>query len=100
MNIYDRIKLLPEELENLIYKYVFYMNIGGVNKAFNKLLIIKYDTIGVDNQKYYFNKKIKSLLGIDLYKQYNKYPIFYNDYPNWINLKQTIRINNNLYTHK
>ena len=41
MNIYDRIKLLPEELENLIYKYVFYMNIGGVNKAFNKFEPIK-----------------------------------------------------------
>ena len=96
MNIYDRIKLLPEVLENKIYKYVYFMSITNVNNEFNNLLSIRYGTFGIDMQKYYFNKKIKSLLGIDLYSNYhiNAYSRIYNDYPSWKHIKQLINIHN------
>ena len=96
MDIFDRIRLLPEVLENKIYKYVYFMSINNVNKEFNDLLCIKYGTFGIDKQKYYFNKKLKSMLGIDLYSKYhiNAYSRIYNDYPNWKNLKQLIKLNN------
>ena len=38
MDIFDRIRLLPEVLENKIYKYVYFMSINNVNKEFNDLI--------------------------------------------------------------
>tara|TARA_B000000557_G_C20793981_1_gene452377 strand:+ start:1555 stop:1860 length:306 start_codon:yes stop_codon:yes gene_type:complete len=96
MNIYDRIKSLPIELENKIYKFVYFMNLNDINNEFKNLLFIRYGMFGIDKQKYYFNKKIKSILGIDLYSRYqrNTYSRIYNDYPYWGRLKQLIYINN------
>ena len=84
MNIYDRIKLLPEVLEDKIYKYAFYMNIKPVNIEFNNLLSLMYGKHCVNNQTYFFSDKIMATSG---------YALQYNNYPTWCNFKYINKIN-------
>tara|TARA_B000000557_G_C20793981_1_gene452376 strand:+ start:1237 stop:1530 length:294 start_codon:yes stop_codon:yes gene_type:complete len=84
MDIYDRIKLLPEVLEDKIYRYTFYMNIKPINIEFNNLLCLMYGKHCVNNQTYFFSDKIMAA---------NGYALQYNNYPTWHNFKYINKIN-------
>ena len=83
MNIYYRIKQLPEVLEDKIYRYAFYMNIKPVNIEFKNLLTLMYGRHCVNNQTYFFSDKIMATSG---------YALQYNNYPTWRNFKYINKI--------